>query len=171
MKQFCPWDVRQITDRQTDALTDNMQFFVWHGSQNLCQTINHEVLEYWICSYFDRIVFMEGIRQILLHVHLSLCTFLAANIMNTGLTATFSNAITHSHFWQLWTVYLKWYMYVLNRNLPWLCDNGMHQGIIIPSWTVSATRSWSSFPKRNIWTSCMFLKPSLEDLFQVITAC
>ncbi len=27
------------THARTHALTDNMQFFVWHGSQNLCQTM------------------------------------------------------------------------------------------------------------------------------------
>ena len=31
---------REMSDKsQTDRLMDNMQFFIWHGSQNLCQTI------------------------------------------------------------------------------------------------------------------------------------
>ncbi len=32
------------TDGQNDGLTDNMQFFVWHSSQNLCQTMIHTVV-------------------------------------------------------------------------------------------------------------------------------
>ena len=32
--------MKQDTHGRTDRQTDNMQFLVWHGSQNLCQTIN-----------------------------------------------------------------------------------------------------------------------------------
>ena len=38
--QQCPAKaIIDHTDTWTQRQTDNMQFFVWHGSQNLCQTI------------------------------------------------------------------------------------------------------------------------------------
>ena len=33
--------VYKFWDRRKDGLTDNMQSFIWHGSQNLCQTFMH----------------------------------------------------------------------------------------------------------------------------------
>ncbi len=37
-----PYKQEMPDNTQTDTRTDNMQFFVWHGSQNLCQTIKKD---------------------------------------------------------------------------------------------------------------------------------
>ena len=50
MKQL--WSTRgvmshkpEMSDKtQTDRFTDNVQFFVWHGPQNLCQTMTYFIV-------------------------------------------------------------------------------------------------------------------------------
>ena len=46
---------------QTDGRTDNMQFFVWYGSQNFCQTISQtKSSRFWYSTQCVWIKFSDG---------------------------------------------------------------------------------------------------------------
>ncbi len=53
------WTTVQRMDGQN---TDNVQFFVWHGSQNLCQTITHSVMPYLSIPRITSQLFLDDLR-------------------------------------------------------------------------------------------------------------